>query len=195
MRTLVRTEGIITQLVFEHALRSRVKADQPAGAVIGEGQASVQGAIQVSEDAGSTTSGDATLHSNDSGSDTSGGTQERPSSVTSKNRKDIQSPAPAAAAPTQSSMDVGKINNLVTTDLRNITKSSDFFVMLIHLPLQVIFCVVFLYAILGWRHVMLKFKSKASLMTLQCLYWDGDYAYSISSLRFRGKDTPAYPEI
>ena len=66
---------------------------------------------------------------------------------------------------------VGKINNLVTNDLTNLTNARDFlFIRLLHLffsrstrltdittqvvyiPLQISLCVWFLYAILGWRY-------------------------------------------
>lgn len=46
---------------------------------------------------------------------------------------------------------VGKINNLVTTDLENIIESRDFVMILVYVPVQVTLCIVFLYAILGWR--------------------------------------------
>ncbi len=46
---------------------------------------------------------------------------------------------------------VGRINNLVTTDLSNIADSRDFMRLLVYVPLQLILCVVFLYVILGWR--------------------------------------------
>lgn len=46
---------------------------------------------------------------------------------------------------------VGKINNLVTTDLANIVDSRDFLLAALHLPLQITLCIAFLYAILGWR--------------------------------------------
>ena len=64
---------------------------------------------------------------------------------------------------------VGKINNLVTTDLANITNARDFLYLrrstfnifkqrgalisgtVVYVPLQVALCIAFLYAILGWR--------------------------------------------
>jgi hypothetical protein len=85
--------------------------------------------------------------------------------------KEIQTPE----APTTKSKDtnagnlVGKINNLVTTDLANITNARDFLYLrwlnfnirveedsadttkVVYIPLQVALCIVFLYAILGWR--------------------------------------------
>jgi hypothetical protein len=46
---------------------------------------------------------------------------------------------------------VGRINNLVTSDLQNITESRDFLFLVLSAPLNIVFGVVFLYAILGWR--------------------------------------------
>lgn len=45
---------------------------------------------------------------------------------------------------------VGKINNLVTTDLENITDGRDFLFVIIYIPVQIVLCMVFLYAVLGW---------------------------------------------
>jgi hypothetical protein len=46
---------------------------------------------------------------------------------------------------------VGKINNLVTTDLANIVEARDFLLAVFFIPLQITLCIVFLYAVLGWR--------------------------------------------
>ena len=46
---------------------------------------------------------------------------------------------------------IGKINNLVTTDLENIVDSRDFLLVLIDIPLKVTLSIVFLYGVLGWR--------------------------------------------
>ena len=45
---------------------------------------------------------------------------------------------------------VGKITNLVSTDLNNIVGGRDFPVLFISLPLQIVMCIVFLYKVLGW---------------------------------------------
>ena len=46
---------------------------------------------------------------------------------------------------------VGRINNLISTDLENITDGRDFLFVLVYTPLHIILCVGFLYKILGWR--------------------------------------------
>ncbi|KAE9409320.1 P-loop containing nucleoside triphosphate hydrolase protein [Gymnopus androsaceus JB14] len=45
---------------------------------------------------------------------------------------------------------VGRLNNLVTTDLANVMAAKDFFQLFIQVPLQIVLCVAFLYVILGW---------------------------------------------
>ncbi|KAJ7678094.1 hypothetical protein DFH06DRAFT_975898 [Mycena polygramma] len=77
-RTLVRLEAIITQLIFQHALRIKL--------------------------------------------------------VTSGNGQNL----------------VGKLNNLVTSDLQNITEAKDFMLLFVNVPLQLVLCISFLYAVLGW---------------------------------------------
>jgi len=52
---------------------------------------------------------------------------------------------------------IGKINNLVTTDLNNITDGRDFMFLVVYAPLMTIACVVFLYEVLGWRCVRFLF--------------------------------------
>ena len=49
---------------------------------------------------------------------------------------------------------VGKITNLVSTDLNNIVDGRDFPMLFISLPLQIILCVIFLYKVLGWSAIV-----------------------------------------
>ncbi|KAJ6612652.1 P-loop containing nucleoside triphosphate hydrolase protein [Mycena sp. CBHHK59/15] len=154
MRTLIQVEGLLTELIFEHALRVRVKAHQPeADAIVPAESAHVSG--EPSEDAAST---DETLNPADQQSNASGETAQGSQSTTSKHPKH-----PAAATPSaSSSIDVGKISNLVTTDLRNVTAMSDFLMLLFYMPLNVVFCVAFLYVVLGWS----SFVGMATMLVL-----------------------------
>ncbi|KAJ6611201.1 hypothetical protein B0H10DRAFT_2165893 [Mycena sp. CBHHK59/15] len=88
-RTLVRVEAIITQLVFNHALRIRFKSE----------------------------------------------TSEAPHT---------------GAKPRADQNLVGKLNNLITSDLQNITEAKDFMLLFVYMPLQLILCIWFLYVVLGW---------------------------------------------
>lgn len=48
---------------------------------------------------------------------------------------------------------VGRLNNLVTTDLGNITGARDVLYIVVYIPMQITLCMLFLYLILGWRYV------------------------------------------
>lgn len=178
MRTLVRTEGIVTQLVFEHALRVRMKAD------ISDTSTDATG-----DDADVTVVGtpyDASV------AESSAGDREGIDLAARKGKRKAQDPdidgaesqpAPRIKKKESSSHQhhlVGKINNLVTTDLGNINDARDFLFisehlisppysfrasylmgccvsrLVVNIPLQVAVCVWFLYRTLGWRHVLLR---------------------------------------
>jgi hypothetical protein len=107
-RTLVRTEGVITELVFEHALRIRMKEE-------------TQSDIKSSED------------------------------------KKTADPSPASTPSSKSDSShrassnlVGKITNLITTDLGNIIEGRHFLLLAVSSPLQIGFCIWFLWEVLGW---------------------------------------------
>ncbi|KAJ7211367.1 hypothetical protein GGX14DRAFT_534690 [Mycena pura] len=129
MRILVQVEGMLTELIFEHALRVRVKADN----------------AEADDGPKDTASDDGTLNPTDVQSDASSETAQGTPSTTSKDPK-----GGGDSATGSSSVDVGKISNLVTTDLRNMTNMSDFLLILFYMPVTILFCVVFLYAVLGW---------------------------------------------
>nr|GAT46155.1 ATP-binding cassette transporter [Mycena chlorophos] len=127
MRILVQVEGTLTELIFEHALRVRVKSETESN-------------TSASKD---TASDDETLNP-DAASDASSETAQGAPSTTSKDPKTLPS------APVNTSIDVGKISNLVTTDLGNITRMSDFLQLLFYMPIAIVFCIFFLYLVLGW---------------------------------------------
>ena len=127
---MVRTEGLLTQLVFEHSLRIRLKAEgsndknKDTGTAIGTpDSASVAEGTAVdsnSDEGGSQPSRASTTESGDSSSD---------SPSTSK-RKDYSSTLKSDTKPTKDKQNlIGKINNLVTTDLGNIVDGRDFLII------------------------------------------------------------------
>lgn len=172
-RTLVRAEGIITQLVFEHSLRIRVKAETSSSA----NTPAVSGAATPIHDGtpeSTTTSERQSLFSpqetgdHDTLHSVSATTQSRDdtlraSTITAqstasggnvkKGGKSKKVEDPKTEPQSSAENLVGKINNLVTTDLGNITDSRDFLLVLIYIPVQITLCIVFLYAVLGWRCV------------------------------------------
>ncbi|KAJ6594276.1 hypothetical protein B0H19DRAFT_1094788 [Mycena capillaripes] len=90
---MAQTSAIITQLVFEHALRIRVKSETDAKA-----------------DAGASTKGSNTKATNL----------------------------------------LGKMTNLVTSDLAHIGEARNMLLLLIFVPIQIIGAIIFLYKVLGW---------------------------------------------
>jgi hypothetical protein len=125
----VHTEGILTQLVFEHALRIRMKAELPDdGKKSGEStapstpdSASVAGSSTAAADESTDGSGDETLQA-------SAETISISSTKKGKQKSQDIKEEPDSLPKNHSSADnlVGKINNLVTTDLSNITDGRDF---------------------------------------------------------------------
>jgi hypothetical protein len=137
----VRTEGILTQLVFDHALRIRMKeeaeprsapttvASTPETRSIAEGESEGEG----EGGSGSADSAEETLQGSGRASTTSSA-----QAVAKGKGKAAGTPAsiPVAGAPgpdgakpeadAKAANLVGKINNFVTTDLGNITDGRDF---------------------------------------------------------------------
>ncbi|KAI0317990.1 hypothetical protein OF83DRAFT_1118292 [Amylostereum chailletii] len=147
--TLVRTEAILTQLVFEHALRIRMKAETSEDIRSTPGTPDTASLVEEpGSDASGSGSGDETLHSGDSQSTTSKGKKRQPSvpEATSDHvKKDDEQPNAAKAGNL-----VGKINNLISTDLNNITSGRDFLFIVLYTPAQCAISIWFLYTILGW---------------------------------------------
>ncbi|KAJ7139685.1 hypothetical protein C8R44DRAFT_867802 [Mycena epipterygia] len=155
-RTLVRCEALITQLVFEHALRIRVKAESAektprSGTATPESES--PSPVEQDESNGS---GDETVNSVDADTVSRDETLQASSasikSTTSSKGKgkkaDTAKEEPEASS--DASNLVGKITNLVTTDLGNITESRDFLFILLLIPMEIVLCVIFLYKVLGW---------------------------------------------
>ncbi|KAJ7264124.1 P-loop containing nucleoside triphosphate hydrolase protein [Mycena haematopus] len=113
-RSLVQAESILTQLVFSHSLRIRMKAE--------------------------------TTHDNPGDSAT---VQSSSPSINSNPSKQPLLKLAQKGKKSEASL-VGKINNLVTTDLGNIVDSRDFLILLIYIPLQIALGIWFLYILLGW---------------------------------------------
>lgn len=176
---MVRTQAIVTQLVFDHALRIRMKAETSGtppnsahtSAVTTPDTASI---AEHSERAG--TPGGSADGSSDN--ETAALVSE-PGSIVGKknNQRDSQlSTSSTSTKVAENSTDssskggnlVGKMTNLVTTDMNNIIEGRDFLfaglsfvlieasldsnpVIVLYIPVQMIFCAAFLYKILDWR--------------------------------------------
>ncbi|KAL0957019.1 hypothetical protein HGRIS_003120 [Hohenbuehelia grisea] len=176
--TLVRAQSIMTQLVFEHALRIRVLAsgDPDSTKIADEGHEGATHAndatlVERSEDAPVTpsASGSSTPpegHDGPSSSESSHSTlvgtltSRLRSRLRGKKRSDPKKDGKATKKARRTKEDdgsagstenlQGKLNNLVTTDLENITEARDFLWIPVYIPMQISLAIWFLYTVLGW---------------------------------------------
>ena len=80
---------------------------------------------------------------------------------------------------------VGKINNLVTTDLQSIVSGRDFTFAFVYTPMTIFVSLYFLYIVLGWRYAFYLSSLFSSLpgITLtpnQCFCWDGRHDHLLT---------------
>ncbi|TFY83125.1 hypothetical protein EWM64_g881 [Hericium alpestre] len=153
--TMVRLEGIITQLVFEHSLRVRMKAETDDS-----GSKSGNTTAVATPDTASVEEGHSPQESESSEGTLRPDTVSAEASSSAKGKQ----PAKAGESPADAAEDekfnkdgskkadnlVGKINNLVSTDVSNITDGRDFLLLILYIPLQIAICIWFLNSILGW---------------------------------------------
>ncbi|KAF8876209.1 multidrug resistance-associated ABC transporter [Gymnopilus junonius] len=179
-RTLTRTEGLITQLVFEHSLRIRLKAETSEDADAKPKDAPSTPALPTPSGSSAATPDNASQKGTDADTgnrlrvENASEASQTSTAVTSREASAASSQATVTASPSsilkgkgkgkdmpaepkkeekKKASDgnlVGKINNLVTTDLNNIVSGRDFLLVVLYVPVQIIFCVVFLYKVLGW---------------------------------------------
>ncbi|TFK34746.1 multidrug resistance-associated ABC transporter [Crucibulum laeve] len=142
-RTLVRTEGLLTQLVFEHSLRIRLKAETSKAKASEDGEATVVATPDTASVNGQGSSTNTTLNGGSSPTSTIKGKDKAKPDTKKDDGPDKKKRAG------EDNM-TGKINNLITTDLSNIVESRDFLIAILYVPLQLILCIVFLYKVLGW---------------------------------------------
>ncbi|KAF4618966.1 hypothetical protein D9613_010076 [Agrocybe pediades] len=153
---LVRIQALLTQLVFNHSLRIRLKADIPTNVPDRSNlNAATQTAVQavstdilepdvdISHPAAETIISSNTLEeviseTNDSGEGTS------QSALSSRDKDSEVSKSKGAENLT------GKINNLVTSDISSVGQGDDFVSLFFYMPLQIGLSIFFLYKILGW---------------------------------------------
>lgn len=134
----VRTEGIITQLIFEHALRIRMTEDaEPSSSDSASKLA--QSATPVStlaEEIPMLSEADMPMSNT--------------SSSSAQNQKTTTTTS-GSEGKTSSSTLVGRINNLISSDLDNILAGRELPSVIIFFPLKIGLSIWFLYVILGWR--------------------------------------------
>jgi ABC-type multidrug transport system fused ATPase/permease subunit len=113
----------------------------------------------------------ATLHTAEESESTAVGTSRVPSEISSstgslKKAKASKPPTTPTTPTTAPAVDeekkksdsanlVGRMNNLVTSDLQSIVDARDFGMLIVFTPIQIVLCITFLYVVLGWRWVFL----------------------------------------
>ncbi|KAF7299693.1 ATP-binding cassette transporter [Mycena chlorophos] len=159
-RTLVRTESILTQLLLAHSLRIRMKAEldenkekqettpatpqpEPASASASAPAAGQENVRPASSEGDETES--ATVHASSASvkSAKSVGTTTTTTTTAADKKADKKDPK---KGPTNI---VGRLNNLITSDLASVVDSRDFLVILLYCPAQIILGIYFLYVLLG----------------------------------------------
>ncbi|TCD66627.1 hypothetical protein EIP91_001094 [Steccherinum ochraceum] len=145
---MVRAQGILTQLLFDHALRIRVKADA-------QNDTSASTSMSTEAPTPDTTSIAEGSNSNDGG-------EEAARNVYNTAKSKQRDPSAASLFSTATKVDkekedseektnlAGKLNNLATTDMESLVNGRDFLFVVLYIPVQLTFCVVFLYQVLGW---------------------------------------------
>jgi len=136
---MVRTEGIITQLVFEHALRIRMKAETasnqqspPPSTPGSETRSFAEGITDNESEAESmAASGEGTLRESGASSTTTATSVAKGKHKAKASTDSETPPKPDKDKDKDTKKDnlIGKINNLVTTDLNNLVDGRDFLIL------------------------------------------------------------------
>ncbi|KAF8610641.1 hypothetical protein BDV93DRAFT_484022 [Ceratobasidium sp. AG-I] len=157
-RSLARAEGILTQLLFEHSLRIRMVGEVASSGT--KAPRTTAPSADTPSVIGDTESGSG-LASGAEGSTThtaeGSGEQTLVASTISKGKGKDEATDEAeeeGETKTQSSNLVGKINNLMSTDLGNMVEGREFLIIFIYAPVQIIGSIIFLYQILGWSSIV-----------------------------------------
>ncbi|KAI0782172.1 multidrug resistance-associated ABC transporter [Abortiporus biennis] len=130
----IKGRSILTQLMFDHALRIRIKADTPdpppPSGMVPEDEDSTN--VQEADVDGASTAGpssdEATLPAN------------RKAEKTGRIRNKSKGKGNLT----------GKINNLVTADFANIENGANWPMLIFYVPVQIILSLMMLYKLLGW---------------------------------------------
>jgi ABC transporter transmembrane region len=154
-RILVQVECLLTQLLFEHSLRIRLKAETGDSGKKEDGESDSAATRESTSIAGTQEASEAeTL------TDSQGTTE---STIAPTGRENAKSTKEESSSNAQNL--IGKINNLITSDLGNITGARDLLFVFLYIPFELILCMLFLYAILGWRYES-KFPCSVALTIL-----------------------------
>lgn len=158
----MQLEGLITQLVFEHALRIRMKEEKSAVATKATNS---EESAPISEAASETTATPGAATEDTVDTLPAAGALENPVAAAVESEaattavSNAQSQAEEGKEKDASANLIGKINNLVSSDLQNIVDLPELPMVLIYVPLKAAISIWFLYTLLGWRFVLVPVHS------------------------------------
>ncbi|KAL4247270.1 ATP-binding cassette transporter C [Abortiporus biennis] len=138
--SFVVCSSLLTQLIFDHSLRIRVKAETSNASLPAETSPST--AVATPDSASAT---DVPIPGSSAAESDS-------TSAASSKAKDTPSDAVPEKEKGDSNL-VGKINNLVTADINNIQGGQNVLFAIFETPLQIVLSLIALYKILGWSVV------------------------------------------
>ncbi|KIJ48474.1 hypothetical protein M422DRAFT_247819 [Sphaerobolus stellatus SS14] len=138
-RVMVHLEAVLTQLILQHALRIRMVAEPEGGAV-----------DSTPTPTPSTIATATKLPSTDGDERDVPEGEETTLAESSNASTTATTVVPPAASDAKSTNLVGKMNNLISSDLKAIGEAAEFMQPFVLGPCLIVGCVVFLYIILGW---------------------------------------------
>ncbi|QRV86038.1 ABC transporter transmembrane region [Ceratobasidium sp. AG-Ba] len=148
--SLFRTEATLTQLLFEHSLRMRMVAEVRSSRNGGETPTTTSSVWRAAgTDSKTTIVEDAKVTRM---THTAEASSTNPNSAAGKSKGRNSNKYLVKTLDNSNTM--GKINNLMFTDLGNINEGRDFLFILLYAPIQIVASVFFLYKILGWSAVI-----------------------------------------
>ncbi|KAF7967145.1 hypothetical protein HWV62_35674 [Athelia sp. TMB] len=149
MRMSVHTESIITRLVFEHALRIRMKTEASESLESTNENTPTPSTVNTPD---STSIADSFLAESTTITTTNTATPSRKGKKKLQGEDTVSMSSAKGKTTSQRPSEnlTGRINNLVSTDLGNITDGRNWLWLTLYVPLQIALCVTFLYRILGW---------------------------------------------
>jgi ABC-type multidrug transport system fused ATPase/permease subunit len=156
-RAITRAEALFTQLIFDHALRIKMR-DEVDPELIEAGP--VSGAMTpaiVIEDTSDAVNGHTTVEevNSDNGTTLNGLAQANGKGDNASTYSKGKGKGDVAGDKKKESKDiVGKINNLMGSDIDAIVEGRDVLLVLLFSPLQITFAVIFLWNVLGWSSLV-----------------------------------------
>ncbi|KAI0793376.1 hypothetical protein C8Q75DRAFT_558190 [Abortiporus biennis] len=152
----VQTQSLLTQLIFDHALRIRMKAEvdenpkhtlsedsNQTSATVAPDNASVTGDSAHHDDSTVAPSTNENEDSVEGISASASPTKKKGTDIKDATKNDMKDDAKASNT-------LGKINNLVTSDLSAVFAGQPFLILVVQIPIQVAASMIVLYTILGW---------------------------------------------